>query len=56
MSAIGLRMMCALSGSGAVLPCADPTNVISEALKWTIWVCTALVAGGVRVGTQDTQQ
>ena len=36
--------------------CADPTNVISEALKWTIWACMALVAGGVRVGTQGTQQ
>ena len=45
--AVGLRLG---------LPCADPTNVISAALKWTIWVCMALAAGRARVVTQDTQQ
>ena len=25
-------------------------------LKWTIWVCTTLAAGGVRVSTQDMQE
>ena len=48
-----------LGGSGAPprgWPCADSTNVISAVPKWTIWVCTALAVGRVRVGTQDTQQ
>ena len=34
----------------------NSTNVISAALKWTIWVCMAIAAGGVRAGTQDMQQ
>ena len=42
-------------GSAWGWPCADPTNVISAALKWTIWVCMALAVGGVRVGTQKTR-